>query len=368
MSYDKMAVRQAISDDNVFSLLEYFNAEPRDEGDYITSITVCHGGDSRKLYYYKSTGLFHCYTHCGSFDIFDLIRKVEHIDDLNEAVNWVVSFFRLEGQLDEVDSSSISDDFKIFQKWQELDDYRPPAHEEITLDEVNVSFLKNYPDAKPWMLDKGISDKAIKYMGVKYDPIQHCVVFPVTDENKRIIGVRRRAIDEDDILYNGKYRPWTHNGVTYTFPSMANLYTTRNFYRNVEKYGKAIVFEGEKSVLKYISMYKPKNNISCALQGSNFSRYQFDMLRRHGANEIVVCFDRDYTSKRTDDPHFMGFVRKLQKVYNEYSQYCNLSFAIDRDNLLGYKDSPIDCGKDVFEHTIKDRQVLSDKVFKNLEK
>ena len=34
--------------------------------------TVCHGGDSYKLYYYVDSQMFHCYTHCGdNFDIFD---------------------------------------------------------------------------------------------------------------------------------------------------------------------------------------------------------------------------------------------------------------------------------------------------------
>ena len=93
MSYSKDSVKRKLDIEDIYTLLEYFGAEPEYNGDNIVCKTICHNGDSRKLYYYENTSLFTCYTHCGSFDIFELVQKVKGLDDLNNAIFFVVNFF-----------------------------------------------------------------------------------------------------------------------------------------------------------------------------------------------------------------------------------------------------------------------------------
>lgn len=87
MSYSKDDVKELIELEDVCTLLEYLEAEPQLYSNYIIAKTICHNGDSHKLYYYDETQLFKCYTHCeDAFDIFELVQKVQDIKDLNKAV------------------------------------------------------------------------------------------------------------------------------------------------------------------------------------------------------------------------------------------------------------------------------------------
>jgi hypothetical protein len=42
----------------------------------------------------------------------------------------------------------------------------------------------------------------------------------------------------------------------------------------------------------------------------------------------------------------------------KYKNYVNISFIFDKKMITGYKDSPIDCGKEIFLHLFKERIVL----------
>ena len=90
------------------------------------SHTICHnepGEGSRKLYYYSNTGLFQCYTGCGSFDPFELVVKVAAIQwgkdyDLNDAVRYIAIKFGLAGEAQLEDDSLI--DWKTFNSYERL--------------------------------------------------------------------------------------------------------------------------------------------------------------------------------------------------------------------------------------------------------
>ena len=114
MGYSKDEVKNNLDIEHIYALLDYFNAEPEIVDDYIICKTVCHCGDSKKLYYYDNTQLFNCYTECGSFDIFDFIQKVKSLDDLNVAVNFVVNFFNLQYKLSDIEIAEATiEDWKI---------------------------------------------------------------------------------------------------------------------------------------------------------------------------------------------------------------------------------------------------------------
>ena len=77
MSYSKELVKDTLELEDIYSLIDYFHAEPEMYSNYIVARTVCHGGDSHKLYYYENTQLFKCYTgSCGSFDVFELVNWI----------------------------------------------------------------------------------------------------------------------------------------------------------------------------------------------------------------------------------------------------------------------------------------------------
>ena len=135
-----------------------------------------------------------------------------------------------------------------------------------------------------------------------------------------------------------------------------NLYGLNWAQDNIKIIEKAIVFESEKSVLKYISYFGKENNIAVACCGSSISAYQIHMLIAAGAKEIVIAFDRDF-EELGDDTHKRR-ITNFRKLHNKYKNYVNLSCINDKAMITGLKSSPIDEGSEKFLQLFKERVIL----------
>ena len=78
--FDKNEIKESLSTEDIYNLLQEWGGEPEFTSFGIISSTICHnlpGEGSRKLYFYENSRLFKCYTECDStFDIFELTIKV----------------------------------------------------------------------------------------------------------------------------------------------------------------------------------------------------------------------------------------------------------------------------------------------------
>jgi hypothetical protein len=135
-----------------------------------------------------------------------------------------------------------------------------------------------------------------------------------------------------------------------------NLYGLNWAKNQIPLIKKAIVFESEKSVLKYQSYFGIENNIAVACCGSNISARQMQLLLDHGAEEIVIAFDKQYQELNTQESK--QWSTKLTKIHNKYKNICKISFLWDKGTALGYKDAPIDQGANVFLYLFKERILL----------
>lgn len=356
MNFDKDEVKEALEPEDVFELLEQLGADPADEGEYITAITVCHGGQSRKLFYYKNTRLFKCYSHCGdAFDVFELLQKVKKLT-LSEAVSYVIRFFNLGYKISGINVQDISEDWKLFKRYEELGQIKI-NHDKIELPEIDPNPIANYPQPEivDWTHDH-ISKDVCDAFGICYDPVGGNILIPHADENGRLVGIRQRTLVKDNER-GGKYRPWSHDGRMYNHPLGFNLYGFDRAKEQIGRMGVALVFESEKSVLASIGYLGLANDISVAVCGSSISKYQFELLRQAGMREMVVCFDRDF--QEIGDEDYYHVTDKLTKIHEKYSPLTNVSFMFDVDGtLLQYKNSPTDQGHDTFMHLWRNRVYL----------
>ena len=346
MAYDKYEVKEALELEDVYDILDALGAEPEMHDDYIVSKTICHNGDSHKLYYWNNTRLFKCFTgDCGTMDIFELLQKVQQLT-LNEAVYFVVNFFNLQYRLNEVDDALLQEDWKVMRKWQELSAIQI-NHEKIVLPEIKENVLRHYPSPRIYDWEKQHIPKEVSdYMGVRYDPVAGAIIIPHFDENGRLVGIRERTLVKENEKW-GKYRPWRQGDKQYNHPLAFNLYGLYQAKDNIRTMQKAIICESEKSVMQVISYLGLANNLAVAVCGSSISKYQFDLLVEAGAKEICVAFDADY--KSIGDEDWDRTVAKLEKIYTKFKGYADISFLFDtKGTMLGYKDSPTDCGKEVF--------------------
>jgi len=88
----------------------------------------------------------------------------------------------------------------------------------------------------------------MKTFNILYYDRQNKIVIPHYDMNNNLIGIRGRALNEEDLVY-GKYMPIQIEGQMCAHPLGYNLYGLNMNKDNIKLASIAIVFEGEKSVL-----------------------------------------------------------------------------------------------------------------------
>lgn len=321
---------------------------------YIIARTICHSGDSHKLYYYENTKLFKCYSDsCGTFDIFELVQKVKDVKDLNEAVFYIVNFFNLQSTINEVDEDfdlDISRYLAQVTKFAQLDEYKK---DKVVLPELPMDMLDHYPQPEivNWTKE-GISPEICQYMGIRYEPVNGSILIPHYDEDSRLVGIRQRTLVQEQEIY-GKYKPARIRGQLCNHPLAFNLYGFNQAQLQIKQAQLAIIVEGEKSVLQYMSYFGTKSNICVAVCGSSISQYQFQLLLDAGVKEIVLGFDKDFENMHTKE--YTDVVKKIDTIYNKYKNRITISVLFDKWDLLGYKDSPLDCGKEAFLYLWRNR-------------
>ena len=367
INFDKQEIKKQISLDQVFELLQDWGGDPEYTSFGILSATICHnppGEGSRKLYYYDNEegGLFRCYTGCNdSFDIFELAIKVADIQDnkhydLNDAVRALAYRFGIIEYMEEEEQSSL-EDWKVFNRYDRIN--------EIEIKDYSVS-LKEYDDVilsrfnykvkiEPWLKEE-MTQECLDLAQIGFFPGGDQITIPHFDKDGKFIGVRGRALCQEEAERFGKYRPLKIGKQLYNHPLGMNLYGLNWAQDNIKTMEKAIVFESEKSVLKYISYFGKENNIAVACCGSSISAYQIHMLIAAGAKEIVVAFDRQFQA--LGDKEHKHQIANFRKLFTKYKNYVNISFINDRHMITSYKASPIDEGPDKFLQLFKERVVL----------
>ena len=358
-------LKNQLTINQVMDLVAELGGGPRMSGDgtHFVSRTICHGGNSWKLYYYDNTHLFRCFTECSPeiFDIFELVRKVNSRQNkewtLPHAVNYVASYFGIANQnYDFSNEQSELQDWKIINKYNKINSIEEKQKQRVEMKFYDESIMRYLPrpHIEPWEKE-GITYEVMQNRGICYNPVSHGIVIPHYDIDGNLIGIRERTLIKEEEQY-GKYKPSILNGNMYNHPLGFALYNLNFSKENIRTFQKAVVFEGEKSSLLYGSYFGLDNDISVAVCGSNLINHQVDLLLSLGVKEIIVAFDKQF--KESGDDEFKRWTQKLTDIHRKYSPKVQISFMFDKWNLLGYKDSPIDQGADTFMKLFKDRIVL----------
>ena len=244
---DYQKIIEQLDDNKVKHMLDNLNIPYEDRGDYLLMPTVCHNEDNEsaswKLYYYKNTHIFYCYTECGGQSIFSFLKH--YYETRNISYDWFTDIYEVirgcsyfnENNYNSNSYKSIRDDYSLKKTRQELPSYP---------DEVMESFVKYYPIE--WLKD-GITKEAMDKFNIRFSPSQNKIIIPHYDVGGRLIGIRGRALNKEDIENWGKYMPVQIEGKWYSHPLSLNLYGLNMTKENIKTTGIAYLFEAEKSIL-----------------------------------------------------------------------------------------------------------------------
>lgn len=344
-----LEIKQTITPEKIIQILQKYDVAPfLETSNYIIFPTCCHNiqGGSPKLYYYKNSCLFKCFTECNSsFDIFELIIKMERLrgNDIN-----LFTALRIAGV--ESERVETTDDTKYQQTLDYMYQFANSVYRTAKLEPVDDRVLNasvfNYDVLSLWE-QEGISLSTMKKYKIGYDPISNCITIPIIDQNGNLVSVRGRFLSEEETV---KYKPITFCNKILSAPSSQLLYGLYQTQQAIKESKTAIIFESEKSVLMMDTYYGEKNN-SVATLGKNISNQHILLLKKAGAENIILAYDADYKTEEETKAKF----REYKKIAKTLAPFFNVSIIIDWYNKLPYKASPIDCGRGIFEFLLEKR-------------
>ena len=320
-------------------------------------------GDSFKLYYYPETGLFHSYTGSGdTYDIFEMVKRAKQCD-FATAYNYIIDFFNFRhGKIGfgSEDNQPVSElgEWDLFQK---VRDYKKSSSRETPqntpIEENMLEYF--YPLAAPveWMKE-GISPDVMYHYGIRIDSALSKIIIPHRDALGRLIGIRGRSFDPNELFDGKKYMPVYIQGKLYNHKLGLNLYGLYENQANIRRIKKVMVCEAEKSVLQAASFYGVENCFVVATCGSSLSKEQIKLILSMGVEEVILGYDREFQGRR-GEKDTNEYEQKLLGVISPLFPYANVSVIMDYEHKLPYKGSPTDCGREIFEELYHSRVRLA---------
>ena len=339
-------IKEKLSDEDVRKLLLEMGAifYYEDDDMWITN-TICHHGTKPKLYYHKDSKLFHCYTECGQMDIFDVVMgyKGYEQEEFQKAINWICIKLNIDNCEYGFGKQEQISDWEFIRKYKKNSRKESETKSLVPYDKniLNI-FQKMY--TKDWVIE-GISIETMEKYNVLYSTWQQKIIIPHFDINNQLIGVRGRSLIDEDIELFGKYTPFKVGRRFYNHSLGQNLFGLNHNMKTIQRKRKIMLVEAEKSVFQTDTMFGD-DNFTVALCGSNLTDYQKSMLLMLGVREVIVALDKQYQTLDSDE--CKKWAKHIKdKIINKLSSYFLVSVIWDTSDMLGYKDSPTDKGKDI---------------------
>lgn len=333
--------------------------------------TICHDGDSHKLCYFTETKDFYCYTCCGKMPFFNFIMRIRNLKEgeFYSALLYVANKLGINSSNDRIGvgikltEKDLKDECLAVSKIIEQRNITPI---DIEIDKFYDDSILKYFDEntfyKGW-IDEGISIQTMKKFGIRWYEYQKHIIIPHYNLDGKLVGIRRRSLKPED--KNNKYMPEYLEGNSYEHSLGLNLYGLCENQDAIKKYKKAIIVEGEKSVLLSDSYYGDKS-VAVATCGFNISNWQLKALLKLEVSEIYLGFDKDFDIRYEDEykkdertwKDYQRYIERLKILGERIAPYCTVYLLRDRKGLLDIKDSPFDKGKNTLEKLIKDRKQI----------
>lgn len=138
---------------------------------------------------------------------------------------------------------------------------------------LDESVLDGFQSWHPYMEKRHISRDVAKRFKLRYDPKSECVVFPVYDEDGRLVMLTRRSVvNKTFIIDKDKEKP---------------VYLMDDVRRN--GLTEATLVESQINALTLESWGIP----AIATFGCNVTPKQMDIINRSGLKHLLICYDGD---------------------------------------------------------------------------
>ena len=376
---DKTELLNLITDEDIVNILtEEFGAiKGSENSEQIIFSSICHGSNSFKLYWYKTSKTFHCYVCSESWSLFDFIGMMLCLS-FSESYKWLCNYKGVKNTRQQFRGFKSRDSENKDLEFLKLHSYKPTQNE-IILPTYDDRVLRNFDKAieVSWYEENINKDDVLDKFNILYNPYDHQMIIPYfSEDGTHLNGIMRRSFNKEDVDNGRKYMPLEWNRITYKFNKRLVLYGYHENKENIDKLHKCILYEAEKSVLK-LSCYKGlENGIGLGLGGMNLSKQQLQLLLKRDIDEVCIALDKqiqtDLIDLKEDTEEVIKakkemniYIDKVKKIYVLLCNYFTVTIILDwtkgEDSLLDYKSSPIDHGEQVWDYLYENRCVIDSK-------
>lgn len=359
---DLRDIKKKLTDEDIIRFMAHLGSHQinNNNPNELVFQTICHHKKHEemkyKLYYYKNSKKFFCYSSCGNIgDIFNLTSQVLKLD-AKESVKYILKFFNVDMSLKPFEE----EDYGFGEDEEEEEDI---IFHSIKLEDIEVEplpsikrqgimkvFVKYY--CKDW-INEGISIKTMQKYDIRFSPERAGIIIPHHNINGEIVGVRIRNLENYAIEHFGKYTPLYLNGKLLSHKLSANLFGLDKNKEAIKKFKKVQVFESEKAVLQSDTFFG-NNSIAVAICGSSFNRIQMKMLIDLGVEEVIMCLDKQYDCEQ-EEIEWSNKIKRMCQPLLDYGLEVTTTWDTLHNGLLDYKNAPTDKGLKVFKELVKNR-------------
>ena len=369
MYLDKELILSSLTKEDVIKICMALGSSypKQDNNGNLIFQSICHGSDSWKLYYYCTDidykkHIFHCYSRCSdSFNIVELVIRANRTQ--GKTITWYKALYYIAkttgkiftGESKEETKTSVITDFNWINRLQQIKKNKKsiPNLTEISENILEVFYYAPHQD---WLNDN-ISREALSRYEIGYYGLTNQITIPHRDMNNRLIGIRGRFLDQEDIEMIGKYVPLQINGRTLSHSLGSNLYGINVVQDKIKTIKKAMVVEAEKSCMQAYS-YFGEDSFVVATCGSSITRTQIKLLLNYlQVEEIIYAPDRDYHESNSYEAEV--WYQKIIKRLAPLVPYCKVTLCADSKERLPYKASPTDMGKDILLELLDEKIVIT---------
>lgn len=367
--------------------------------DCIKVLTLCHGGTHHNAAFDPETHKITCFSECNTTTmIHTWVCKVLGTTNPNEGREFIEKWID-EAEIDLSDvipgASGGTKTYHVFDPDKKVDMVKgidpkilADLYSKFDTTTETLSRLK-------WHLPKAQGGDRIPLQqlidfDVAYYPKRGTIILPHHNINGEIVGIYERSFaptrDEMEKIFQYGKHEWIDNkeiwkaihyapkskymplwkeekyrdkniekDYTWSFPNSCNLYGLHKAKEAIRESGKAIIFEGAKSVMLAHAYGYP-----FAVASHTFGAHEnhISMLIHAGAKEIILAFDKQY--QEPEGKEWDTYEKRTQGLADRVGRFVKVSRICDREGaFLGYKDAPIDNGKTAFETLFASREELT---------
>ena len=352
-------------EDYILVIEELFDTRPKNtHSKFISFKSMCHNVDLHKCGYNLALNtenmIFTCYSHCGSFDLLELlVKRYELIGEPKSRYKCMALICKTCGipfEFADTEEKVIEYDWK-----KDIGKYSKKNKKKIDKQEIKVyndDVLEYFPKVyhEDW-INYGISEQTMEKFNIRWYPYKQQIVIPCYNHLGQLVGARVRNMNEQ-VIEDGtpRYMPlFFLNSDDMKFPTNSILFGEYQNESEIRKQKCCYLCESEKSVLRLDTLMNGKG-IALGMMGSALSDANVKCILSLGINRLVILADSDFHEMSDEDEDWVKFEQKIMKLCDKFTPFCKVEVVFNNIGIEGmYKASVTDFTVEQFKEMYKNR-------------